>query len=896
MTPEETVEMIALNVLAARTERDSQAVRSVVGGIVSTMIPPSTPGHEEILERVARRIEVMLEITMEDAAVLQLEFEPWLESRRAGVTFSYWSRYRRLLGNTLPPLVIGTIDKDTDRIVGLLQDPKRTGPWKRRGLAVGEVQSGKTGNYLGVACKAADYGYKFIVVLAGMQNNLRRQTQERVEDGFIGLDTDKTGIGAAQGKGKAWTGVGVLDQTFQPISLTTKASDFQSKIANAANISFGSVIAPIILVVKKQKRVLENLIGWLRSNNPATGGVICGVPMLLLDDEADNASINTREQGDPTQINRLIRELLNQFEQNAYLGYTATPFANIFIDPDTNDQMLREDLFPRDFIVALDAPTNYVGPSKVFLREDGDQDMIRDVLDHKSIFPEKHKIDLQVSSLPPSLLEAIRSFVLARAIRMIRGQRTDHNSMLVNVSRFNSVQRQVTALITDYLTELRNSIQSQAALPETSALEDLTLRSMRETWEKEFMEAEPDWAAIQAVLNEAVSPIVVRTINNKSTDVLDYRKRKENGLNVIAVGGLSLSRGFTLEGLTTSYFIRNSIMYDTLLQMGRWFGYRDGYVDLCHLYMTPEASSWYRHIAMASEELRTDIKRMEREQRTPYDFGLKVRTHPDNLIVTARNKMRSGQRVPLQISLSGELVETVFIRTDNLEANRTVFANLISRIDSSCRDHREKVREGHLWRGVESTCIKDFIRAWRNHEFSMGTQASPLIRLIESRQEGILGSWDVCLFDPDSDCGTEPFGEIEVHKAHRSGKSTSDYFQVSGKSSRVASRGNEKAGLTPSEIDRAKDLFRQDHPRAKQMNVSDRYFRVVRHRPLLMLHVLDIEQEPNWVPAWGISFPGSLPEEETIEYVVNTTWFKERAVDEEDEDNQENDEATDEEA
>lgn len=886
MTFDQTIETIALNVLATMPSRDSETVRSVVGGIAATMMPPATPEIPTVIERIARRIEVLLEITMEDAAVIQMKFEPWLESRRGDVTFSYWNRYRRLLGNTLPPLVLGTIDRDTDRIVGLLENPLHPGPWKRRGMGVGEVQSGKTGNYIGVGCKAADLGYKFIVLLAGMQNSLRRQTQERVEDGFIGLDTDKTGIGAAQGKGKAWTGVGILDPTFQPISLTTKARDFKNEIANAANISFNSVNAPIILVVKKQRRVLENLIGWLRSNNRSTGGVICGVPMLLLDDEADNASINTKSPDDPTQINRLIRDLLNQFEQNAYLGYTATPFANIFIDPDTDDQMLHEDLFPKDFIVSLDAPDNYVGPTKVFLGDDGDPDMVRDVEDHRHAFTEKHKIDHQIVDLPPSLLEAVRSFILARAIRMLRGQVAAHNSMLVNVSRFNAVQRQITALITDYLTQLRNAIQSQAALPVDSALEDLTLLSLRQTWEKEFVDTHPQWGEIQSMLNDAVSPIVVRTINNRSTDVLDYRNRKDEGLNVIAVGGLSLSRGFTLEGLTTSYFIRNSIMYDTLLQMGRWFGYRDGYVDLCRLYMTPEASSWYRHISMASIELRDQIKRMEREQRTPADFGLKVRAHPDNLIVTARNKMKSGRRLPLQVSLSGESVETVFIGQATLPANRKTFIELVSRLESTFKAKREKAREGFLWRGVDPGFIKDFIQAWRNHEFSMGTQATPLLRYIESHQEGILGSWDVCLFDPDGKHGTQVIEELEVHKAHRSGKSTTDYFQVSGRSSRVASRGNEKAGLAPEEIERAKRLFAVDHPGKKQ-NISDRYYRSVRQNPLLMLHVLEIEGEPRWVPAWGISFPGRLPEGETIEYVVNTTWFKERAIEEEDEETEE---------
>ncbi len=879
------IEIMALNVLASMPSRSADDVRSIVKGLVTTLMPNSADRLDQMVEDISRRIEVKLEITMEDAAVIQVKFEPWLEGRRAEVEFKYWNRYRRLLGNTLPPKVLGTIDRDTDRIVGLLENPLRQGPWKRRGMGVGEVQSGKTGNYIGVACKAADLGYKFIVLLAGMQNNLRRQTQERVEDGFIGLETDKLGAGSTQGKEKAWTGVGIIDPSVQPIALTTRSRDFKIESAVSATISFESVKAPIILVVKKQKKVLENLIGWLRTNNRATGGVICGVPMLLLDDEADNASVNTKTEEDPTQINKLIRELLAQFEQNAYLGYTATPFANIFIDPDTNTQMLQEDLFPRDFMVALDAPTNYIGPRKVFLPEDDDPGIIRDVEDHQEAFPEKHKIEHDVSVLPESLLEAIRCFILARAIRMLRGQASAHNSMLVNVSRFNGVQRQVTALITDYLTTVRNAVQAHAALPEPEALADNTLSSIHATWQKEYAACHQSWREIQAVLNQAVGPIVVKTINNRSADTLDYRSRREDGLNVIAVGGMSLSRGFTLEGLTVSYFIRNSIMYDTLLQMGRWFGYRDGYEDTCRLYMTPEASSWYRHIAGASEELRDEIRRMEREQRTPADFGLKVRAHPDSLIVTARNKMKRGATIPLSVSLKAQLVETVYLRRDALAANRKTFESFVDRLDSTEGVQAETAREGTIWRHADAGFVKEFIRAWRNHDLNPSTQAAPLVRFIEEHEATHLSVWDVCLFNPDSKVDAVTIGKHfqKIHPAARGGKSRGEDFQVSGKSSRVASRGSEKAGLSEEEIQRARNAFREDHP-GKPMNVSDRYFRDVRTRPLLMLHVLKIESENRWVPAWGISFPGSLPEGDTVEYVVNTTWFRERAAEEVDDD------------
>lgn len=883
MSKAEDLERNALIALADQSPRDQSAIRLTVRMMAMVMYPQGSEDLDALVEEIARRIEVKLEITMDDALVIQGEdvFEPWLEARRAGVEFAYWNRYRLYLSKSLPPRVIGTIDKDTDRIVGLLADPSRQGAWQRRGMGVGDVQSGKTGNYIGVACKAADLGYQFIVLLAGMQNNLRRQTQERIEYGFIGLDSEPP---KGKGKGKAWVGVGVIDQRPSPISLTTKSQDFKEAIASAAGISFDSVKAPIILTVKKQKRVLENLISWLRSNNHATGGKIRGVPMLLLDDEADNASINTRTEDDPTQINKLIRELLTQFEQNCYLGYTATPFANIFIDPDTQDEMLGNDLFPRDFIVSLDAPGNYVGPRRVFLGDEGETDLLRDVEDYQDAFPERHRIDHTVDHLPASLLQAVRCFVVTRTIRLIRGGSPLHNSMMINVSRFNSVQRQVASLVTDYLTTIRNAVQAHAALPIAQALADNTIRSLYDTWKGEYSQAHPSWAEVQARLNESVGPIVVRTINLGSSDKLDYEDRKKEGLNVIAVGGMSLSRGLTLDGLSVSYFVRNSIMYDTLLQMGRWFGYRDGYEDLCRLFITPAAAGWYRHISAASLELREEIRRMERESKTPKNFGLMVRAHPDSLIVTARNKMRTGTTIVKEVSLSGHLVETAFLRREAITANRDALQRMVRRLEDANPSGPQPTKEGVVWSGVGAEEIKNFIRAWQNHERNLSAQAAPLVKYIEEHQTGILESWDVCLYSPNSGIKSVDIGTQSIRPAHRKAPvdPADNSLQVSGRAGRVASRGNEIAGLSEEEVHAARLAF--DHDPGKAKNFSDKYYREVRQRPLLMLHVLQVDSEGSWVPAWGISFPARLPAGDMVEYVVNTTWVREQAGQEVDDD------------
>ena len=886
MNPQ-VIENFALGFLGQLPIVDASEVRKVVRMYLTQYPIEGDLDNDQQTEEISRRVEEKLDLTMEDAAVVKLDFQSWLEGSRARTDYFYWRRYRNFLSQEgFPPKVLGTLDKDTDKITGLLENPLKNGGWKRRGLVVGHVQSGKTANYIGVISKAADHGYKFIVLLAGTQNNLRTQTQERLEEGFIGLDTDSSRLAGKAGAPPAWTGVGKLDKSRRPISITSRKDDFKTNIANAAGISFISVKEPIVLIIKKQKRVLENLINWLTTNNQASGGVIRNVPMLLIDDEADNASINTRAEDDPTIINRMIRSLLAKFDQNSYLGYTATPFANIFIDPDSQQEMLQEDLFPRDFIVSLEPPSDYVGSSRIF-QEHGDlSGMIREVTDHIDILPERHKISHLVDDLPDSLYEAIRCFILGRAVRMLRGRPLDHSSMLLNVSRFNNLQLQVAALVSNYLTVLRQSIHGHSRLHQDLALADPTLKALFETWSKEFPGLKEEWGAVQRVLNEAIGPVCVRIINNRSSDVLNYKAHKEKGLHVIAVGGLSLSRGFTLEGLTVSYFLRNSIMYDTLLQMGRWFGYRRGYEDLCRLYMSTDAVNWYSHISDALDELRDEFRRMERMNCRPEDFGLKVRSHPDSLIVTARNKMRTGRKVTHSISLDGELIETVAVGGAESQWNWAGMEQLVSRLDRTTAIKSEPIPQGVLWRGVPAAFISDFLVRFRNQDdFSIKTQIQPVNRYIGLIESKGVTEWDVCLYGtPNGDGPDVKIGNQTIRMSQRTCLVESRTYRISGKAARVASRGAEKVGLSSDEISAAETEFQAMGEKRNLSNgkryISDKYYRVQRKKPLLMLHPLQplVEGgcEESRLFAWGMSFPRTGATVDLVEYVVNTTWWRER--------------------
>ena len=559
---------------------------------------------------ISKRLEERFDIRMSLGTLFAAEhYKPWLDDARGGIGWHYWDRYKRALDSRrFPPNVIRSMNSITDQVLDHLENPEKTGSWNRKGMVVGHVQSGKTANYIGLMCKAADSGYRVIIVLAGILNSLRNQTQERVDSGFIGVDSSR--ILENVPLNDKLVGVGKINIERRPTSLTTTKQDFNTHTAGQISMTLDALNEPLVLVIKKHKGTLDNLIRWLKYNNPHN---LKDHPMLLIDDEADLASINTNKPDDVVRaINGKIRELLRLFDRSSYVGYTATPFANIFIDPDTDDEMLGDDLFPRDFIHSLDPPDNYIGPSRVFADEP-ELDIVREVPDLENIFPIKHPIDFAPSELPPRLREAMQCFVLGRAIRLLRGEYRAHNSMMINISRFTGVQTKVRFLVEEYLRSLQQAISNHSKLPEVEALRNSEMASIRALWEKEFLAAGQTWDKIQATLKDAVSPIGVIEVNSSSTaEPLDYSERNyPNGRNVIAVGGLSLSRGMTLEGLSVSYFLRNSMMYDTLMQMGRWFGYRDGYADVCRIYMTSGATSWYKHISDVMEELREEFRRMK---------------------------------------------------------------------------------------------------------------------------------------------------------------------------------------------------------------------------------------------------------------------------------------------
>ena len=695
---------------------------------------------------------------------------PWLPSRRVKIAWRFWNRYMTYLERDfgMPPTVVSNLDELTDMILERLEDPQRDAPWDRRGMVVGSVQSGKTANYTGLICKAVDAGYRLIIILAGIHSNLRAQTQLRLDEGVLGFDTQKSRKLNADNR---WVGVGKLPGDRLVIhSLTSSAEngDFNKTVAEQIGVMLGG--DPVVLVIKKNSRLLGNLIKWVLhvagSDDVVTGKrVVRGVPLLLIDDEADNASINTKakpgidEGENVTAINGKIRTLLDAFEKSAYVGYTATPFANIFINPEAETPAHGEDLFPRSFIINVKPPSNYVGPVKVF-GLDGDSDagiigsdglpIIRVIDDFGVSFPPKHRVDHIPAALPDSLKHAIRCFILICAARRARGQVKNHNSMLVHVTRFVNAQAVVGGLIRHELAALQRRIEFGDGKRRPTLLEEL-----EKVWNDEFMPVTKaigdesgvplKWSEVEAQLHPAAAKISVVSINGFAKEALDYKEHEVEGRTVIAIGGDKLSRGLTLEGLSVSYFLRTSRMYDTLMQMGRWFGYRPGYLDLCRLFTTRTLVDWYRHIAFAEEELRREFDYMVAAGLTPANYGLRVRTHPDGMIVTALNKMSHGRT--LELSWAGVLAQTTQLPKEakkieaNLKATETLLGNLRPPAGATGRETR-------VWNDVPAAVVADFVEALQFPAASArasGEQLAAFIRKQVSKIPPELTFWTVAL-------------------------------------------------------------------------------------------------------------------------------------------------------
>ncbi|MFV3306044.1 Z1 domain-containing protein [Pseudomonas sp. NY15181] len=826
--------------------------------------------EEELADRLIRHLETFYGTNQDDGHVLKTDFEEWYPKRKGEISFYFWRRLQKywLDHSVLPVQVVGSVDNVTDEIVGYLGNPQESKSWRRRGLVMGHVQSGKTTNYSALIAKAADAGYRVIIVLAGLTNSLRYQTQVRLDQTFVG----KSSLGDSVASviypvSYVFKGVeGESSDIRHPYCGTTQVSDFNVGKATGIGAAEGNFADPILFVTKKHERVLEQLAGWLRGLRQ--GGQLEG-PMLLIDDEADNASINTaKDPGATTRINARIRELLDCSRRSSYVGYTATPFANIFIDPDTNDEMLKNDLFPEHFIKSLEPPGNYIGADKLFSENGELYDVcVRSIPDdYQDLLPLKHKSGDPVKELPQSLKNAVFEYALFRCLRTLAGEGERHSSMLVNVSRFNAIQQQVHDEIYRLLQDLKATAEVWSMSPNWERSE--VLSSLHEVWKKEYeMYSEFTWNEVREVLQRSISSIEVRLVNMRGGG-LDYAKAPESGLHVIAVGGLALSRGLTLEGLAVSYVLRNVGAADTLLQMGRWFGYRPGYEKLCRIHATKDMLGDFREVSDSVEELRDDLVRMERMGLTPDQFGLKVRQSPTGIAITAANKMRAAKPLLIALDLSGRHLQAyeLFNNDDFNRKHFEVVTSLVSTLNSDFPDKRAKDESAFVWSGINVSVVQELLRKFKlpQLEFALGNEERSLaLDYISDRAAGELAEWDIAI--PFRKKGSfkfpleiEGMGDVFCRERH-SGVPKSDDPDVV-----KITEKNVVADAAPNDLmygERGSALYE----RIKEIEAEDpkisaeKSCLLSRERPLLVIHLIDFELDSKRADGKELKFQGGLP-------------------------------------
>lgn len=841
---------------------------------------------EELIEEVNLVVDIGDQHTIFD----NKDHIEWYRQKIAEgeISFKFWPRYKKYLNyiKGWATTTVENLDQTTDSIIELFEDPTiKNRPFDRRGLVVGYVQSGKTASFMGVINKAIDSGYKIIIVLAGMHENLRQQTQERIDEEILGRDTSikaeikRIGVSTLPG------------ESYYPIDIFTE-SNYDARKNGDFNLKKSHGTPPtsdrcILFVVKKNKSILKNLIkyfkGWIDTFDEDlvyeedSIKQFNNIPLLIVDDEADQASVNTKthidsdgDEVDPTAINECIRELMQLFRQKIYLAYTATPFANIFIHHDFPHSILGKDLFPESFIKTLESPTNYFGPRKVFgLNETSEPGLpidriIEDAgMKDSDFVPIKHKSDYIPKYIPNSLKEAIDSFIISSAIRWLRGHSKKHNTMLIHCTRYTNTQNEIGVLVKEYVKVLTREIVGKN-INTISRLENLYKRDHSITTLK-MKGSEHNWKDIKASLPKVVKKLENNCliINGTVGDILDYKNKKDTGLWVIAIGGDKLSRGLTLDGLTVSYFTRATTLYDTLMQMGRWFGYRHDFEDLCRIYTTKMLYDWYRNISIAFETLRSELIEMERLRLTPKEFGLRIISHPDMMIT---NSMKMRDSTPLKLNYKGTCTETTTFPNNEkvIESNYLCTQDLIYKLGKPDIENPNKI----IWQKVPLEIILGFLNNYQTYKGLPAANSKRIKQYIEAQiSESItdFNYWNVSLVTLDRSQKKEnliSFAGHEIKPINRSIKEkASDKLFIK---------------MMTDKIDEAVDLdINPESLTRKQIRLSPNRF----SRPLLMIYVLNIldfetgnilKFDKNII-GFAISWPGSGNSVD-LQYYVNTVY------------------------
>jgi transcriptional regulator with XRE-family HTH domain len=644
------------------------------------------------------------------------------------------------------PEAVGSIDRTSTEVVSLFENPAQS-EFRGRGLVVGYVQSGKTANMTAVMAKAVDAGYKFIIVLAGLTNSLRKQTQARLE-------------GDLRERNRYGWHLHTTDED---------AGDFRTP----ANRWFNIMDQAQLAVVKKNVAPLKRLIKTIEKTPPAHRA---RMPVLIIDDECDQASVNAAgTQYDMTVINGLIRQLLFILPRVQYVGYTATPFANVLINPEKPQGGL-DDLYPEDFITALPMAAGYFGPESLFGRDpiDADNetyqesglDMIRTIPDAETALlrppSAKSRFDFQ-PKISPSLETSLRYFVLATAARRARGQKDEHSSMLVHSTVYTVTHDRMAEAIANWKDTFKDQWRTEKKLKKE--LHDLWQEEATKVDASRFGRIKESFSEVEKHIDDVLKDIEIVIENSFSESRLDFRSGPKK---YIVVGGSVLARGLTIEGLMVSHFIRSSSQYDTLLQMGRWFGYRFGYEDLPRIWITKDLTTAFRDLAGVEAEIRADIAEYRLRDVTPADFAVRIKQIP-GMAITAAAKMISAEEC--DVSFSGEHLQTIRFQHKNGEILKKNWEAGETLVNEALQGRSAETRPaGRLIKGVPLKAVLKFLRSYSaSAKDSFSDRLTEYIEAESRRADGPFREWNIGIVEPkDRKLSAKNLGGLgKVHLVNR---------------------------------------------------------------------------------------------------------------------------------
>ncbi len=891
---------LALDIIKAKKFKDeegfSAALKQAAQSVENIFNVKVSPGElQETLDKLYRKLPHTIgpAVVIADHASDSRDpdwFQKFLEESGSPTSRAYHDYLYYKGGWSLESLQ--GLDSNSNRVMEKLGNPGSHDPFQIRGLLLGEVQSGKTANYTDICAKAVDAGYKVIIVLAGITESLRIQTQGRLDSDLAGKTSVLEKNARRPDKPRQKT-IGIRECSPDAdlpdiIRFTSVFTDFDIDTLLRNNLSLNNFNGAALFVVKKNLTILSNLMAWFTKEADDKGNLI-DFPLLMIDDEADNASVNTnKEDLNPTAVNSKINAILGCFKQASYVGVTATPFANILMDTSEDDDGKPLDLFPKDFIALMPPPDNYIGSEKIFGSASDDEDRkppyAKQVIylhkdETEPYLPLKHKKTLKIDGLPESLIDAICYFIFVCAVSDARGDQDAHRSMLVNVSRFTDVQNRLASHINEkVLGKLRresffadhpqDDMYFQRIMKFFGQCQDLKIGAM--SWE-DFVSAYifPQMEKIKAVsVNQSSDP---KEIDFKGRD------KKEGPLRVIAVGGNSLSRGLTLEGLCVSYFYRGTSMYDTLMQMGRWFGYRRNYEDLFRIWIRAETADWFSIITEALIELKDQIEDMSKNNETPKEFGLRVKQSEAGLFITAKNKMRLGSIITVPVRLAGRLIETPRLNCDIkiLEDNSRICLDFIKKLfDKGYWDQSQDPAESAIvFKKVPKDYVLDLIGSFKCHPWNLNFQSRALGKYIEEDKDGSLEEWDVAVPHGEGEPVKLPGANISIRAQVRQASKDfeiADMIKIGGRHVRIGSRSCTKLGLSPEQIQSVNEKY------DKSKLTDKSYLGAEGRRPLLLVHVLQPVYEgegcgslPRRLFGIGLGFPGLDHNERTANYVIN---------------------------